>query len=274
MTSDRISSFTANLVGRTIAYAIDDVERDRFRAPLRVATPRETHSRQLLFQVVSDLGERHSDTAEEVHPQLAGTGPGDLAAERVRVSADHDRPPHLCARRWHSHQLCAETACRNVFGESGTDVRVSSLQIDPPAPAKPWIRSLLPLHGDFHKRCPPSFQARGAVRLAIVSLRRWGLLSSADIRRVVANHGSRVSSEAGKEGSAPGRMGERSSDPVRSALPTIFQDLATCPAKSAVGARRGHAPRLGWRRIGASSGLLLYANCGRRCNSIDATKRG
>jgi len=34
---------------------------------------------------------------------------------------------------------------------------------------------------------------------------------------------------------------------VRSALPTIFQDLATSPAKSVVGARRGHAPRLRWR---------------------------
>jgi len=31
MTSDRISSFTASLVGRTIAYAVDDVEGDRFR---------------------------------------------------------------------------------------------------------------------------------------------------------------------------------------------------------------------------------------------------
>ncbi len=40
---------------------------------------------------------------------------------------------------------------------------------------------------------------------------------------------------------------------MSSALPTIFQGLATSPAKSAVGARRGHAPHLGWRCCAAFS---------------------
>jgi hypothetical protein len=56
-----------------------------------------------------------------------------------------------------------------------------TLQIDPPAPAKPWVRSLLPLHGDFHNRCPPRFRARGAVRLAIVFPCRAGASSRLSI---------------------------------------------------------------------------------------------
>src|SRR5882762_3528675 len=125
MTSDRISSFTANLVGRTIAYAIDDVERDRFPAPLRVATPRETHSRQLLFQVVSDLGERHSDTAEEVHPQLAGNDerPNQQLHGEPRWSNDRVRD-----RRCRARSLPRALASSDPSGNSLTSASLSSRQ--------------------------------------------------------------------------------------------------------------------------------------------------
>jgi len=119
--------------------------------------------------------------------------------------------PSPARLRWHPHQLGAETACRNVFGESGgTDPRVSSLQIDPPAPAKPWVRSLLPLHGNFHNEVsspspgPRRRSPRDRFRAAL------GLLRLPILDRVVANHCSRVSSEAGEERSALERRGERS----------------------------------------------------------------
>jgi len=59
-------------------------------------------------------------------------------------------------------------------------------------------------------KCPPRLRARGAVRLAIVSVPRWAFSRLPILDRVVANHCSRVSSEAGEERSALERRGERS----------------------------------------------------------------
>src|SRR6266849_2831592 len=99
MTSDRISSFTASLVGRTIAYAVDDVEGDRFRARLpkgsgalsaadleRVRRPRAACGAHAGVGVKQDRlarGARIRRTTSSAHPDFAASA-ASIAARTVR----------------------------------------------------------------------------------------------------------------------------------------------------------------------------------------------